>query len=109
MESGQVLVLYVVYLGVQQHAGRQPALERCSRPLPTVGTVAVMQVMVYTGINSLDARSHSGRAPMCLPTDHLLVEATLLVGEDQTEAEAARALGAFAERLLPLVTLKKLA
>jgi hypothetical protein len=37
----------------------------------------------------------------------VLVEATLVVGEDQTEAEAARALGAFAERLLPLVTLKK--
>lgn len=67
-----------------------------------------MQVMVYASINSMDAKHNSGRGPQCLPADHVLVEATLVVGEDQTEAEAARALGAFAERLLPLITLKKL-
>lgn len=70
-------------------------------------TVVVMQVMVYGFINSMDAKTNSGRGAQCFPADRVLVEATLVVGEDQTEGEAARALGAFAERLLPLVTLKK--
>lgn len=64
--------------------------------------------MVYTEVNSADARATSGHYPRCLPANQLLVEATLLVGEDQKEEDAARTLGAFAERLLPLVHLKKL-